>query len=98
MERARPSFWNSIRVFQVETKSPSYCVGSGQWIRNRSIVVEAEVGERPVERARGPSSGSWKPLLSLLVMNSSSRGMPEARIASPTPFSLPYISAVSMCR
>ncbi len=43
-------------------------------------------------------SGSWKPLLSLLVMNRSSRAMPEALIASPTPFSLPYISAVSMWR
>ena len=38
------------------------------------------------------SSGRWKPLLSLLVMYSSSRSRPEAATASPTPCSLPYIS------
>ena len=36
IERARPSRLNSSIVRQVATKSPSYRVGSGQWIRNRS--------------------------------------------------------------
>ncbi len=43
-------------------------------------------------------AGSWKPLLSFDVTKISSRGMPDASMASPTSFSLPYISAVSMWR
>ena len=49
-------------------------------------------------KALSASSYAWKPLLSLLVTKISPRSMPEARMASPTSFSLPYISAVSMCR
>jgi len=37
-------------------------------------------------------------LASLLVTNTSARLRPDFAIASPTSFSLPYISAVSMCR
>ena len=47
---------------------------------------------------RRTSSGRWLVLLSLLVTYSSSRGMPEAAMAAPTPCSLPYIWAVSMWR
>ena len=36
IDRARRSALNSSITFHVETKSPSYSVGSGQWIRNRS--------------------------------------------------------------
>jgi len=43
-------------------------------------------------------AGSWKGLLSLLVMNTSSRAKPLSAMALPTSGSLPYISAVSMCR
>jgi hypothetical protein len=60
-------------------------------------VVEPEVGEGPVEGSGGVV-GRWTPLLSLLVTNTSARSSPEARIASPTSFSLPYIWAVSTCR
>ena len=49
-------------------------------------------------KAPSASSYAWKPLLSLLVTKTSPRSIPEARTASPTSFSLPYISAVSMCR
>ena len=34
---------------------------------------------------------SWKVLLSLVVIQNSSRGMPDAATARPTPSSLPYI-------
>ena len=55
-----------VSVRQVETKSPSYSVGRGQWIRNRSTLVEAEP-PRDSSNARRASSGRWKPLLSLVV-------------------------------
>ena len=45
--------------------------------------------------ARRASSGRWKPLFSLLVRKISSR---RPAMASPTPASFWYISAVSMCR
>ena len=61
-------------------------------------VVEVEVGERLVERLSAASRRAWKPLLSLLVTNTSARSRPDSRTASPTSFSLPYICAVSMCR
>ena len=48
-------------------------------------VVGAELGQRLRERLPRASSGSWKPLLSLLVMKTSARSRPEARTASPTP-------------
>ena len=44
------------------------------------------------------ASGSWNPLLSLLVTNTSERSIPDFAIASPTSASLPYICAVSMWR
>lgn len=69
----------------------------GQCTRNRSstsmpraVIVSS--------KALCAAFGSWKALLSLLVMNSWSRGMPADAIALPTPASLPYISAVSMWR
>ena len=94
MARARPSSTNSISVFQVETKSPSYSVGSGQWMRNRSIESVRSL-RRVSSNARRASSGRWKPLFSFEVRKTSDR-MPST--ASPTPASFWYISAVSMWR
>ncbi len=51
IEVARPSSTNSARVRQVETKSPSYRVGSGQWMRNRSI------RSRPSRSRDSPNGG-----------------------------------------
>ena len=81
----------------VDTKSPPYRVGSGQWIRNRSTYSEPSAPSVSSKALRA-SSGRWKPLLSLLVMKTSERSRPDRATASPTSFSLPYISAVSMCR
>ena len=97
IERARPSLANSSSACQVETKSPSYRVGSGQWIRNRSIWSMPST-LRVSSKARRASSGRCAPLFSLLVTKISSRGMPEARMAAPTSRSFRYICAVSMCR
>ena len=44
---------SSMSVRQVETKSPSYRVGSGQWMRNEVDLVEAEPLQRLVEGRAG---------------------------------------------
>src|ERR1700753_507132 len=49
-------------------------------------------------KASRVSSGRWALFSSLLVTNTSARSRPDFAIASPTSSSLPYISAVSMCR
>ena len=66
---ARPSppcAENSVSVRQVDSKSPSYLVGSGQWMRNRSTRSSPSF-RSDSSNARRASSARWKPLLSLVV-------------------------------
>ncbi len=49
-------------------------------------------------KALSASSKSWNPLFSLLVTKTSDGSRSDSAMACPTSFSLPYISAVSMCR
>ena len=49
-------------------------------------------------KASRAAPGSCASLPSLLVTKTSPRSSPDLAMASPTPASLPYISAVSMCR
>ena len=53
---------------------------------------------RVPSKAASAASKPCAPLLSLLVTNTSDLSRALRAIASPTCFSLPYISAVSMCR
>src|SRR5215472_8422209 len=77
--------------------SPPYRAGSGQWIRNRSTYSRPSALSVSSKAWRA-SSGSCASLLSLLVTKTSPRSRPDRAMASPTSASLPYISAVSMCR
>jgi hypothetical protein len=60
-------------------------------------VVEAELGERLVERLAGVA-GSWNAVVELAGDEDVAAVEAGGADASPTSFSLPYISAVSMCR
>ena len=51
-----------------------------------------------LSKAWRASPGSCASLLSLLVTKTSPRSRADLAMASPTSASLPYISAVSMCR
>ena len=62
-----PSVTSADTARQVETKSPSYCVGSGQWMRNRSTCSRPSL-VRDSSKERRTSSGRWLELLSLVVM------------------------------
>jgi hypothetical protein len=69
----------------------------GQWISNRSTLgsfsfLMLSRAERSKSRARRSLDQTF------VVMNTSSRGTPEARSPSPTASSFPYIAAVSMWR
>ena len=97
IERIRPSRWNSTSTCQVSSYGAPSSLGIGQWIRNRSTYSNPS-SESVVSNALRASSGRWAALLSLLVTYTSARSRPAARTASPTPRSLRYISAVSMCR
>jgi hypothetical protein len=60
-------------------------------------VVEAELGERRIERLTGVL-GVVKRVAELAGDEDVAAVEAEARTASPTGLSLPYISAVSTCR
>jgi hypothetical protein len=60
-------------------------------------IVDVEVAQRLVEGAEGVVV-RVEPVVELAVTKISPRSRPDARTASPTSFSLPYISAVSMWR
>ena len=84
-------------VRQVSTRSIPAEFAKGQWTRNRSRTSSLSAF-MVASKLRSASSRRWLGLLSLEVMNRSRRGRSQAASARPTPASLPYIWAVSMCR
>ena len=86
IEVALPSAWICSKAFQVSTKRLRD--GTGQWMRYRSTASSPSFS-----RLRSIASKAdcvpWSEFQSLVVMNSSSRGMPDFSIARPTPPSLP---------
>ena len=86
IELMRPACLSSTSVFHASTYLS--WLGTGQWIRNRSICSMPELAHRLVESLQSARSRWWPPLRSFEVMNSSLRGTLAVRIASPTPSSL----------